>query len=79
MAFTLAMLDTIETAIASGTLSCSYEGKSVTYRSLDEMLRVRSIMRTSLGLSKKGATVLAAHDRGYGGSRPRDTTTYGGV
>jgi hypothetical protein len=45
MAFTLAQLDAIEEGIAAGTTSVSYEGKSVTYRSLDEMLRIRSIIR----------------------------------
>jgi hypothetical protein len=45
MAFTLAQLDAIEEGIAAGTTSVSYEGKSVTYRSLDEMLCIRSIIR----------------------------------
>jgi hypothetical protein len=68
MAFTQAQLDAIEAGIAAGSTSVSYEGKSVSYRSLDEMLRIRNIIRVALGLaSGKGATVLAAHDRGFGG------------
>jgi hypothetical protein len=67
MAFSQAQLDAIEGGIASGTTSVSYEGKSVSYRSLDEMLRIRAIIRRALGLDPAAsATVLVAHDRGYG-------------
>lgn len=65
MAFTQAQLDAIEEAIVSGTTSVSYEGKSVTYRTLDEMLRVRAIIRTALGLTNPAATVLVEHHRGF--------------
>jgi hypothetical protein len=68
MAFTQAQLDAIEAGIAAGSTSVSYEGKSVSYRSLDEMLRIRNIIRVALGLAPgTGATVLVAHDRGFGG------------
>jgi hypothetical protein len=68
MAFTQAQLDAIEAGIASGVTTVSYEGKSTSFRSLDEMLRVRSIIRIALGLAPaNGATVLTAHDRGFGG------------
>lgn len=66
MAFSQAQLDAIEAGIAAGTTSVSYEGRSVTYRSLDEMLRVRAIIRTALGLTPAPVTVLAQHSRGYG-------------
>lgn len=66
MAFTQAQLDAIEAAIVSGTTSVSYEGKSVTYRTLDEMLRVRAIIRNALGLTNPPATVLVQHSRGFG-------------
>jgi hypothetical protein len=65
MAFTQAQLDAIEEGIAAGTTSVSYEGKSVTYRSLDDMLRVRAIIRSALGLVEPPVTVLVSHDRGY--------------
>lgn len=69
MAFTQAQLDAIEEAIAAGSTSVSYEGKSVTYRTLDEMMRVRAIIRQALGLSNPPVTVLAQHSRGFvGGS-----------
>lgn len=72
MAFTQAQLNAIETGIAAGTTSVSYEGKSVTYRSLDEMLRIRAIIRSALGLVEPPVTVLVSHDRGY------DAPYYGG-
>jgi hypothetical protein len=66
MAFSQAQLDAIEEGIASGTTRVSYDGKSVEYRSLDEMLRIRGIIRRALGLDPAGSnTVLVAHDRGY--------------
>jgi len=67
MAFTQADLDNVESAIASGTLSVSVEGKSVTYRSFDELRTVRRIIMQALGLNTSKTTVLINHDRGYGG------------
>lgn len=65
MAFSQAQLDAIEAGIASGSLSISYEGKSNTFRSLEDMLYIRRIIMVSLGLVGGSQTVLAAHDRGY--------------
>lgn len=76
MAFSQAQLDAIEEGIASGSTTVSYEGKSVSYRSLDEMLRVRAIIMRALGLlPAKSATVLVEHDRGYGGGFSSDLVT----
>jgi hypothetical protein len=63
--FTQGQLDNLEAAIVSGALSVAYEGKSTTFRSLDEMLRLRSLMRAALGLTNLDSTAYAAHDRGY--------------
>jgi hypothetical protein len=66
MAFSQVQLDAIEAGIASGSTSVSYEGKSVTYRSIDEMLRIRAIIMRALGLiPASSATVLVAHSRGF--------------
>lgn len=65
MAFTQAQLDAIENGIASGTTRVSYDGKSAEFRSIDEMLRIRSIIRRALGLDTGSATVLVAHNRGF--------------
>jgi hypothetical protein len=68
MAFTLAELNNIEAAIASGARTVSYEGKSTTFGSLDEMLRIRNFIMRQLGLAPNAsATITVAHDRGYGG------------
>lgn len=53
MAWTDADLETLETAIASGTLRVRYEGppaREITYQNLTEMLKLRGLMRTELGL-----------------------------
>ena len=67
MAFTQQDLDNVEAAIVSGTLSVSVEGKSVTYRSFDELRTIRRIIMQSLGLLKSKPTILVAHDRGFAG------------
>ena len=82
MAFTQAQLDAIESAIASGQLSVSYEGKSVTFRSLGDLLDVRQIIRANLGLSTSPRTLVAATWRGFKGPIFPDNTysgfTWGG-
>jgi hypothetical protein len=56
--FTLEQLTSLEAAIADGALKVKYSDKEVEYRSLDEMLKIRDMMRGDLGLSasnsKKG-------------------------
>lgn len=51
MAFTQPQLDALEGAIATGSLSCEFDGKRVQYRSLDEMMRIRETIREALGLA----------------------------
>jgi len=50
MAYTLEQVAALEAAIAEGALTVKYADKQVTYRSLDEMLRILGIMRGDLGL-----------------------------
>lgn len=50
--FTEAQLIALESAIADGALKVKYSDKEVEYRSLEEMLKIRDIMRNSLGLNK---------------------------
>lgn len=50
-AFTQAHLDALEKAIAEGVLEVSYDSKVVRYRSLDEMLRIRDLIRKELGIT----------------------------
>lgn len=51
MAFTLTQLSAIEAAIASGQLSINYDGKSVTYRSVGDLISARNLIRADLTAS----------------------------
>lgn len=51
MAFTQTQYDQISEAIAQGALTVKYNDKEVTYRSLDEMIRIRTMMAAELGLN----------------------------
>ena len=51
MAWTNDDLTAIETAIKSGQLTVSYRDRSVTYRSLDDLLKIRALIRSDLGSS----------------------------
>lgn len=48
--YTPEMLAALEKAIATGARDVYYGDKRVSYRSLDEMLRTRDIMRQELGI-----------------------------
>jgi hypothetical protein len=48
MAFTQTQLDALETAIAAGTLEVSVGDKKVRYHSLDEMIRLRDLIKNQL-------------------------------
>ena len=64
-ALTQEQLDSLNGAIAQGALMVKYQDKEVRYRSLDEMLRLRDVMRSELGLTDKGPRrVLASHSKG---------------
>jgi thiamine monophosphate synthase len=55
MAFTQDQLDSLEEALASGALTVKYRDKEVTYRSLNEMLKLRDMIATKLGKKTPGA------------------------
>jgi hypothetical protein len=48
MAWTQDQLDAIEAAIASGELTVRFGDRMVTYRSMDELLRARDVIRDGL-------------------------------
>lgn len=48
MAFTTTQLTALEEAIGSGELEVSYDGKTVKYRSTDELLKAYNMVRSSL-------------------------------
>ena len=51
MAFSETQLTALETAIAQGVTSVHYGDRQVTYRSTNEMIRLRNTMRAELGLA----------------------------
>lgn len=51
MAYTSEQLSTLESAIAQGVTKVKYADKEVEYRSLDDMIRLRNLMRQELGMS----------------------------
>jgi len=67
MAYTIEQYNALQAAIAEGALSVRYADKSVTYRSLDEMMRILKLMATELGLNacKDGGRRYASFSKGY--------------
>lgn len=68
MAFTQADLTTIEQAIATGELACTLDGKSVTYRSIRDLMAARDAIRAEL----QAAGTISAPIRVSYASRTRD-------
>lgn len=67
--YTQAQYDALVAAIAEGARIVKYEDRETTYRSLDEMNRLRLHMEKALGLSSGGPhRKRMAHDKGLGGS-----------
>lgn len=54
----------IETAIAQGVREVEYNDRKVKYSSIDDMLKVRTLIRRSLGLEKRGARLLCKTSKG---------------
>ena len=54
--WTLADVEAIERAIASGALTVKYQDRVVTYRSQKELLALLDLMRRELGLVPSGLT-----------------------
>lgn len=48
MAYTLTQYQILSDAIASGALEVHYGDKTVKYRSLDEMIRIQTLMKNEL-------------------------------
>ena len=72
MAFTLTQLNALEAALVSGQLSVNYDGKSITYRSVSELLIARNVIRgellasgqlTASPLSNRGPAALTTFTR----------------
>lgn len=50
--YTLDQLAALEGSIAEGALEVEYSDKKVRYRTLSEMLKIRDMMRSALGVDK---------------------------
>jgi hypothetical protein len=48
MAYTQSHLDALLEALASGTLTVTFEGRSMTYRSVQELQRAISVVQSTL-------------------------------
>ena len=59
MAFDQTQLDALDAAIASGELTVKYNGKEITYRSINELVRARNLImgQISPGNHRPGASV----------------------
>lgn len=57
-------LDTIEIAIAGGVLKIEYNDREVTYRSMNDLIKARELIRRSLGLTKRGSRILVENKKG---------------
>lgn len=66
MAWTTDDLDALKKAIAQGALSVKYADKEVTYRSLSEMLKIKELIETELGLNTKSGRIYANFNKGLG-------------
>jgi hypothetical protein len=67
MAFTQTQLEAIEKAIAEGVLKVKYENKEVEYRSLDDLLKLRDLIKAELGLSARGGRRYVSTNKGLQG------------
>ena len=65
MAWTQSDLDAIEAALVNGTTKVKYETKEVTYRSIDELIRVRDLIKKDLGATNASSgRVYSSHSKG---------------
>jgi len=64
--FSQEQLDLLEEAIAKGVKIIKYRDKILEYRSLEEMLTLRSLIRKSLGLECTTGKKLISTNKGLG-------------
>lgn len=64
MAWTRKQLEALERAIADGTQRVEYNDKVIVYKSLDEMMRIRDMMRRELGSVEKTTRLKSSFSKG---------------
>lgn len=75
MAWTQEDLNCLNEAIAQGAKKVKYADKEVEYRSLNEMLKLRDIMKEELGLKKGKRYSFANFSKGFNNC-PDEGTEY---
>ena len=67
MAYTLEQYEALKAAIAEGALMVRFADRSVTYRSIDEMIRILRLMESDLGLNNNsnGGRRFASFSKGF--------------
>ena len=66
MAWSTEQLEVLEKAIAEGVTRLKYENKEVEYRSLEDMMKLRDIIRAELGIvDKSGQRLYASYSKGF--------------
>jgi hypothetical protein len=67
MSWTSTDLSNIEESIAQGVLTVNIRGNVTTYRSLDEMVRIRDMIRAELGTVTNGGITYQTpkHSKGF--------------
>lgn len=67
MAYTLEQYEALKAALAGGELQVRYADRAVTYRSVDEMMRILRHMEGELGLNShnNGGRRYASFSKGY--------------
>lgn len=68
MAWTQSDLDALETAMKGGVRKVKYSDKEVEYRDLEEMMKLRNIMKKSLGQTKGSRKYFTNFDKGLDSS-----------
>jgi len=64
LGWTQTQLSAIEDAIATGSLLVRYGDKMVQYRNMDDMLRIRELMRRELGVTEASKQILPEFSKG---------------
>jgi hypothetical protein len=65
MAYTQTQLDALDAAIASGELIVKYDGREVTYRSIDQLIKARDFVFARLPTTQRRVSYsIAFIDRG---------------
>jgi hypothetical protein len=61
MLFTSADLASVKAAIASGELSVSVQGRTVQYRSIDELIRAKSLIEADIAAQSPVGRIRTGH------------------